>query len=46
MHWVWADYAAQEGRDFAPFGIEHVERVYRWLDLVMPAWLRAAFARI
>jgi hypothetical protein len=45
MHWVWADYAAQEGRGFAPFDIEHVQRVYLWLDLVMPACMRAVFAR-
>jgi len=44
MHYVWAFYAAQEG-GFAPFDIENVERVYGWLDLVMPACLHTAFAR-
>ena len=45
MHWIWAYYAAHAGRSIVPFDIEHVERVYMWLDLVMPACLRAAFAR-
>jgi hypothetical protein len=45
MNWLWADYKTKEGRGFAPFDIEHAERVYVWLDVVMPACLRAAFAR-
>jgi hypothetical protein len=45
MHYVWAFYAAEGGRGFAPFDIENVERVYGWLDMEVPLCLRAAFAR-
>jgi hypothetical protein len=45
MHYVWAYYAAQEGRGFAPFDIENVERIYEWLDMEVPLCLHTAFAR-
>jgi hypothetical protein len=46
MRRLWAFYAAQQGRGFAPFGIEFVERIYEWLGLVVPGPLRAAFDRL
>jgi hypothetical protein len=46
MHYAWRCYAADVGVAFPPFDIEHVERIYGWLDLVVPAPLRAAFARL
>jgi len=44
MHYLWAFHAA-EGLPFPPFDIEHVERIYGWLGLVVPDPLRAAIAR-
>jgi hypothetical protein len=45
MHYLWRWYTQEVGLAFLPFAIEHVERIYGWLDLVMPACLHTAFAR-
>jgi hypothetical protein len=54
MHYLWTFYGSHGGRCFAasfgggfdPFGIEHVERIYGWLDIEFPHGLRAALARL